>query len=273
MDYKITLTHFFTILNKWKSISLVFLFTYLLLFTGRVQAQSIDADSDLPRLHVCSDYQEFTVKIKKGSQACPNGKLKIELPDGFKLEPNSIKIEGTLATVTNQTDKSVTANINIPAGPQTETLTITYRVKALCDIIGVKTEKSVNYTLSGCSGASATATSEAINVDFAVLKISVSPTSVTVNPGDEVERTITILNQGLGEITQFNFDRILGNGLTHVSYDYTNLTALGWSVSNNNGQLSFTGTSSLKLQSGKSIVFKEKIKAPLCGVQLTPTEY
>ena len=273
MNYKTTLMKITAILRKWNPVSLLVLFSFLLLSTNHVQAQTLITDSDTPRLNVCSDYQQFTVKIAKASQACPNGKLKIELPDGFKLEHNSIKIDGSSASVISQTDKVGTVNIVIPAGPQTELLTITYNVKALCDIIGDNSEKVVNYTLTDCSGGKKTGTSEAINIEYAVLRINVSPASVTVNPGNEIERSITILNQGLGEISQFNLERILGNGLTHVSYDYSNLTALGWNISNNNGQLVFNGASGLKLKSGQSIVFKEKVKTALCGSQLTPTEY
>src|SRR5690606_14095068 len=82
-------------------------------------------------------------------------------------------------------------------------------------------------------------------------------------------RTITIKNQGNGEIFQFTLDRILGNGLSHVSYNYTSLTTAGWVIDDSNpNQLIFSGMS---LKSGESITFKEKVKIEDCS--LTPTDY
>jgi gliding motility-associated-like protein len=270
MDYKTTLMHFFTILGKWKSAMLIFLFSFLLLSAKDTQGQTLKTDSSVPVLDVCAESQQFAVRIAKGSQDCPNGELKIELPSGFELEAGSINIDGTPATITEQTGPMATMDINIPSGSSSQEIEITFKAKALCNIIGSSTgDPVVTYTLSGCTNGVQTGTSDAINIRYAVLRVNIAPNPITGNIGNEPERTITIKNQGNGEIFQFTLDRILGNGLSHVSYNYTSLTTAGWVIDDSNpDRLIFSGMS---LKSGESITFKEKVKIEDCS--LTPTDY
>lgn len=268
MDKKITLTNFLRIIKKGNSSTLL-LVIFFLLFGLQAQAQTLQTYSNVPVLDVCNDYEQFTLRIAKGSQACSNGELVIALPNGFELEAGSVNVDGTPATVTAQTEQSATVNINIPAGPASEEIEVTFNAKALCNIIGSATDSMVTYTLNGCNGSAQTGTSETINIRYAVLRVSVTPDPIVGNLNDQPERTITIRNQGNGEISEFTLDRTLGGGLSHISYDYANLTALGWIVdASNPNQIHFSGVS---LKTGESVTLKEKVQIDNCA--LTATNY
>src|SRR5690606_32774653 len=133
--------------------------------------QTLKTDSSVPVLDVCADYQQFTLRIAKGSQPCLSGELKIELQSGFELQTNSVMVDGTPATVTGQTGQEVTVSVNIPAGPASEEIDVTFKAKALCNIIGSATDSMVTYTLNGCNGSAQTGTSETINIRYAVLRV------------------------------------------------------------------------------------------------------
>src|SRR5690606_9465203 len=131
-------------------------------------------------LDVCAESQQFAVRIAKGSQDCPNGELKIELPSGFELEAGSINIDGTPATITEQTGPMATMDINIPSGSSSQEIEITFKAKALCSIIGSSTgDPVVTYTLSGCTNGVQTGTSDAINIRYAVLRVNIAPNPIT----------------------------------------------------------------------------------------------
>jgi len=272
MDYKTTLIHYFSILRMKGNTCLLFLFSFVLLTLSHAQAQTLKTDSNVPVLDVCSDYKQFTVRIAKGSQPCPNGMLKIDVPQGFELQQSSVMIDGNAASIASQAGQAVTVNVVIPAGPPSQEIEVTFNIRALCDIIGSATDSFITYTLTGCSTSPQTGISEAINFRYAVLRISVVPDPVSGNIGDEIERTVTVSNQGNGALSDFILDRNLGGGLSHVSYDFTSAVAAGWNVdaSDING-LVFSGGTNLKLQSGASISFKEKVKIESCA--LMPTSY
>src|SRR5690606_25845543 len=268
MDKKIILTNFLRKIKKGNSSTLL-LAIFILLFGLQAQAQTLQTDSNVPVLDVCNDYEQFTLRIAKGSQACSNGELVIALPNGFELEAGSVNVDGTPATVIGQTGQEVTVSVNIPAGPASEEIEVTFNAKALCNIIGSATDSMVTYTLNGCNGSAQTGTSETINIRYAVLRVSVTPDPIVGNLNDQPERTITIRNQGNGEISEFTLDRTLGGGLSHISYDYANLTALGWIVdASNPNQIHFSGVS---LKTGESVTLKEKVQIDNCA--LTATNY
>lgn len=226
----------------------------------------------MPVLDVCSDYQQFTVKVIGATAECTNAIFKIEIPKGFELEAGSVKIDGTTHDTQDTDDNGVTtvelSGLTIPAGANNE-LSITYNVKALCGIIGSLADSVVNYTLTGCNQEEKKASSETINIRYGVLRMNVSPDPIIGNIGDEVTRTITIKNQGNGAVSEFILDRKLGDGLSHVSYDYPSLTAAGWDVDETGpNELIFTGGS---LKTGEELTFTEKVKITNCA--LSPTEY
>ncbi|KAA5531706.1 HYR-like domain-containing protein, partial [Paenimyroides baculatum] len=273
MNCKTTFMQFAAVVKNCRMLLLAMLFSFLLLQTGHLQAQTLVTDSAVPVLDVCSDYQQFTVKIGRGSTACPNGKLKIELPTGFELESGSVKVGGVPATVSGQTTQEVTVDVNIPSGPASQEIEVTYNAKALCSAISSTiTDPSVSYTLQGCTGVIVPKSSETINIRYAVLRIDVTPNPIIGNINDVVERTISIRNQGNGELPVFTFERILGGGLSQVSYDYSSLTSLGWVVTVSGNQLIFSGANAnLKFKSGETLSFKEKVQIVSCA--LTPTNY
>lgn len=271
MNYKITLKHFLAIFRRRVPIPMVALFSFMLLLVTNASAQTLKTDSNVPLLSVCGDYQQLTVRIAKGSRACSQGKLKIEIPTGFELQLGSVKANGNTVSVTGETVAGSTVTLpNITAGPSSEEMVVTFKVKALCSVIGTSLapdQQVVSYTFSGCTTNPQTGTSEIINIDYAVLRVSVSPASSTGVVGAEIVRTITIRNQGNGGISNLVLERLLGNGLSAVSYDFS--TASGWTVDQTNpNKITFSGSN---LDTGGTITFKEKVKITSCG--LTPTIY
>src|SRR5690606_24443250 len=91
------------------------------------------------------------------------------------------------------------------------------------------------------------------------------------NLNETVERTITVLNQGNGSIPVFNIDRALGNGLSHVEYDFTDAEDAGWTINQTDSDhLIFTSTDG-GLTTGTTLTFTEKVMVNNCA--LTPTDY
>ncbi|MBW3518360.1 gliding motility-associated C-terminal domain-containing protein [Flavobacterium sp. NKUCC04_CG] len=271
MNYKITLIQLFAIFRNRTSIPMAILFSFMLLIVTSASAQTLKTDSNIPLLSVCGDYQQLTVRIAKGSRACSQGKLKIEIPVGFELQLGSVKANGNTVTVTGETNQGTTVTLpNITAGPSSEEMVITYNVKALCSVIGSivpADQQVVSYVFSGCTTNPQSGTSEIINIDFAVLRVTVNPAVSSGNVGDEISRTVTIRNQGNGAISTVVLERILGGGLNHVSYDFS--SALGWTAdATNPNKITFSGSS---LDTGGTISFKEKVKINSCS--LTPTIY
>ncbi|MCP1996378.1 gliding motility-associated C-terminal domain-containing protein [Flavobacterium sp. HSC-61S13] len=271
MNYKITLMRFFAIFRNRVPIPMVALFSFMLLLVTSATAQTLKTDSNVPLLSVCGDYQQLTVRIGKGSRACNQGKLKIEIPAGFELQTGSVKANGNTVTVSGETGQGVTANLpSLTAGPSSEEMVITYNVKALCSVIGsavAPEQQVVSYTFSGCTTNPQSGTSEIINIDYAILRVSINPAVSSGKVGDEIMRTVTIRNQGNGAISTLVLERLLGNGLSHVSYETA--SALGWTVdATNPNKITFSGSS---LGTGGTISFKEKVKINSCS--LTPTIY
>ncbi|WP_430614524.1 gliding motility-associated C-terminal domain-containing protein [Flavobacterium sp. JP2137] len=271
MNYKITLMHFLAIFRRRVPIPMAILFSLLLLVVSGANAQTLKTDSNVPLLSVCEGYQQFTVRIAKGSRACTQGKLKLEIPVGFELQPGSVKANGNTVTVSAETVQGTTVSLpNLTAGPSSEEMVVTFNVKALCSVIGSiipADQQVVKYTFSGCTVNPQIGTSEIINIEYAVLRVWVSPAVSSGYMGDEVVRTITLINQGNGPISTLVFERDLGNGLMHNSYDFS--SALGWDVNvSNPGKVIFSGAT---LDSGATITFKEKVTINSCT--LSATEY
>lgn len=270
MDYKTTLTHVFSILRNRSNLWILFLVALLSMTTAQIQAQTLKTGSQLVTLDACSEAKEFSVKIAKGSKECSDGILKIEIPNGFELIIGSVKVDGVSAVMNNETVNGGIIKLPIiAAGSMTDEITITFYVKALCEVIGIPADGNViEYTFSGCgNNVPQTGSSETINIRYAVLRVSVSPNPILGVIGDEIERTVTIINQGNGDISNLQLDRLLGSGLSHIGYDFS--TVVGWTVdSANSNNISF---SSNTLKSGQSITFKEKVRIEACA--LTPSEY
>ncbi|SFJ69121.1 gliding motility-associated C-terminal domain-containing protein [Myroides guanonis] len=266
MSYKTTLNYVFSNLRKNRMALLLFFTSLFSLVAFQSQAQTLITGSQLVGLDACADYKEFSVKIGKGATECTNGTLNFVIPPGFALDTNTVKVDGNNAVM-----NSVTVNggeIKLPtitAGSITEEMVITFKVKALCEVIGKPADGNViQYTFSGC-GVDQPDTSEAINVIHAVLRVSVSPSPILGNVGDEVERTITIINQGAGAISEIYLARILGDGLEHLTYGVVD----GWAVdTSDSNKLVFTGNT---LKSGGTISFTEKVNIVAC--ELSATDY
>src|SRR5690606_18644477 len=221
----------------------------------------------------CGDYEEFTLRIGYGANPCPNASLEIVMPDYILYEVGSAKLGGVPLTDSGANESGATVTFPIPAGTISEELVITFNAKATCEAIAtanlpIDQRPAVTYNLSGCGAATLTGDSEAINVRFAVLNLTISPLAAQGVVGDSFTRTITLQNSGNGYINEFTIERDLGDDLTLVSSDLPG-TVDGWTVTETTpGTYVFTGST---LVAGATVSFDETVEMTACGN--TNTEY
>ena len=236
----------------------LFMLMTLGLFTTSLYAQTLKTNDNLPTLDACYKAEEFTVRIQKGSTACPDGQLKFTMPAGIEYQLGSAKLDGNPIADLDASITGTTLKMAIPAGPNTEELVITYMAKANCDAIASSGGLEVAYILSGC-GPEQTGESNVINIDYAVLKVEVTPSITEGLIGDLIQRTIKVSNAGNGGIQGFTLPVTYGAGLERVSGGDSG----DWSFDNTTNTYTYLGT----LASGNtlsSISFVEVIKVLAC---------
>ncbi|MEJ5053770.1 T9SS type B sorting domain-containing protein [Sphingobacterium sp. MYb382] len=238
--------------------------TFMVFNPSQLQAQTLNVNDDVPRLSACSDAQEFTVRIDKGQAACPNGQLVIHVPAGLEYVAGSAKVDGLTVAEANVSLTGASIAVNVPAGPRTESVKITFQARAKCESLSSPSGLAIAYTLNGCNGVQ-NGTSNAITILSAVLQVSVTPDLAEGILGDEIVRTITVKNNGNGTITGFTVPATHGNGLQRISGGETN----GWTYDPAQQVYRYNGT----LQSGaigSSVSFVERVKILSCD-NLTST--
>src|SRR5690606_5148726 len=139
--------------------------------------------------------------------------------------------------------------------------------KATCEVIAtanlpIDQRPAVTYNLSGCGAATLTGDSEAINIRFAVLNLTINPLATQGVVGDSFTRTVTLQNSGNGYINEFTIERDLGDDLTLVSSDLP-ATVDGWTVTETTpGTYVFSGNT---LAAGATVSFDETVEMTSCG--------
>jgi len=236
-------------------------------------AQALKTDGAVPTLDACGTAGTFTVTIAKGANACGAGTLQIALPaTGFEYIAGSAKIGGTALAETNVTTAGATLTLPlIAAGPAAELVTITYQAKATCEAIPMATlpdeqKPTVTYTLNGCSDTPQTGQSDIINVNFAVLKVEVTPNASQGVIGSSITRTIKVTNNGNGSINSFTLERTLGASLAVTSVVHPT----GWTVTTNNpNTYTYTGAT---LAPGAVATLTETVQINSCTALQTTFE-
>lgn len=251
--------------------ALLFFTSFFSLCTMQTQAQTLKTDHNVPALSACGDYEEFQLSIGSGAAAC-TATLEIVMPEHFLYEVGSAKIDGVTADERDATEAGASISLNIPAGTPEKELVITFNAKATCEAIGTvdlptNQRPAVAYTLNGCGAASLTGESEAINIAFAVLNLTITPEATQGVIGDEFTRTIEVRNSGNGYVKEFTVTSALGADLELVSH--TASSVANWIVdASNPGVYVF---SDFTLNFGETISFTETVKMKACGD--TNTEY
>src|SRR5690606_20069202 len=248
-----------------RTISLL-MYVFIFMFSGLMHAQTLKTDNDVPALSACGDYEEFTLRIGYGVNPCPNASLEIVMPDYILYEVGSAKLGGVPLTESGATEAGATVIFPIPSGTISEELVITFNAKATCEAIAtanlpIDQRPAVTYNLSGCGAATLTGDSEAINIRFAVLNLTINPLATQGVVGDSFTRTVTLQNSGNGYINEFTIVSDPGDDLTVTST--MPATVDGWTVTETTpGTYVFSGST---LAPGATVSFDETVEMTSCG--------
>ncbi|MFD2553611.1 hypothetical protein ACFSQW_04360, partial [Sphingobacterium tabacisoli] len=243
----------------------------MLAVVGTLQAQQgrINADLAVPNLEVENGAKTLKVRINKTNDECAEGKLSIKLPSGFKYVKKSVKIDGQ-ALVSPAVETINTDGVTIPVAISSGTsgyVEVTYDVEALCPALKVNvTDRFASYTLKGC-GADATAKGNIINLQYAVLNISVTPNLTMGLVGQELTRTITIKNSGTGGLPAFRIPVKYGNGIIRLQEGQATLP-IGLTFNENDNTYSYVGN----FVAGSTLTFTEKVAINNCEGLLSTYE-
>jgi gliding motility-associated-like protein/uncharacterized repeat protein (TIGR01451 family) len=252
---------------------LFFLLSFLAFSPNKLVAQALKTDGAVPTLDACGASGTFTVIIAKGATACNAGTLQIALPStGFEYVAGSAKIGATSLAETNVTTTGATLTLPaISAGAATDLVTITYQARATCEAIPMATlpdeqKPTVAYTLNGCTATAQTGQSDIININFAVLKVEVTPNASQGVIGSIITRTIKVTNNGNGSVNSFTIARTLGASLSVTSVTQP----VGWTVdASNPNKYIYTGAT---LAPGASVLLTETVQINACAEMQTTFE-
>ncbi|MFN0201801.1 MAG: hypothetical protein ACKVTZ_09785 [Bacteroidia bacterium] len=234
-----------------------------------VQAQiTFTSTTPLPTnpLDVCGDAGTFTVSLQNVGTAATNGNLEIDLPLGIRLEGStaSYTLSGGGSGTLNNTGNDEAPSFTLPSIPVSQTLTLTYLLKADCRRINEPVNVNT-FTYTPSSGAVQTAFSNGYNIRYAALTIlSIANDYHSGAPNTTFTRTINIVNGGFGRVQSISIDETNTNGVTIQSVTDGVITA-GAGTSNATITISnFTGigNNDTYFDENEQISFTETILIP-----------
>lgn len=251
---------------------LLFIFA-LVCYQCSGQGNIITINSNLPaQMTICGTPTVFTITIYNPSPfTVTTDTLKLTLPTGMVYQTGSITGTGVSELNISVPNKPVflLPNINSLA----PALSITFSAAANCSIIpyiagGGVVENSirVNYTANNLKNYD-TYTTPTYIVKQPLLGITnVSNQSYSGNVGDTYTRCITITNSGLGELAQFTFTDVHGNGIL-----VNNINAGTWvnsgtteTVTFNASHFSSIGNNNGLFEQGETITLCETVQVLNC---------
>ncbi|ERJ60928.1 T9SS C-terminal target domain-containing protein [Sphingobacterium paucimobilis] len=246
----------------------------MLTVVGTLQAQSgrINADLAAPNLEVENGAKTFRVRINKTATECTDGSLNIKLPSGFKYVSGTAKVGGANPSseeVSND-NNAVTIPLGIIPADASGYVEVSFDVEALCGALSLKVEdRFVTYTLKGCGAPTegVKANGNIINLQFAVLNISVTPNLTMGLVGQELTRTITVKNSGTGGLPAFKLPVNYGNGIIR-SQEGQEALPTGLTFNENDNTYSYNGN----FVAGSTLTFTEKVTINNCEGLLSTYE-
>ncbi|WP_211285301.1 T9SS type B sorting domain-containing protein, partial [Capnocytophaga canimorsus] len=221
-------------------------------------------ETDPPQPSVCGDAGEYVVELILGNTASNDATLEITLPNDFEYEDGSIQANVGSATFQSRSGNKVILKLNVPATSTTSPkMSIRFRARTLCGAIATTvqgaTKPKILYRLIGV-GTEQIKSSKDINVLYAALQTSITPSAVNLPSGEQVERTIDLRNGGNGTIKSFRIKTTLGAGLQIVSSDTS--PATDWTVSDDGaGTYEFSGG---VLAPGQTVSIKQTVRLQGC---------
>ncbi|WP_164122210.1 gliding motility-associated C-terminal domain-containing protein [Sphingobacterium sp. xlx-130] len=265
----------------------------LFLGLGQLSAQvtgpPIKVDLDIPALSVCGDYETVKLQVLSTTVKQTGATLKIALPAGFQLALPADQTKTVQATfnsmATGTAVPGALTGLTATGPPQAREVTVTlpeleatpagqanpdfleieFKVQALCEAINTSGNvASVAYTLINNTG-NFPAESEALNVIFGVLHVSVVSSTLSGVKGDVITRTITIRNDGNGTVNTFKLERTLGAGLSVVSTDANAENSVWIEETAGSGVYVYRGAA---IPNGQKVTFTEKVRIEDCDISL-----
>lgn len=242
------------------------------------QAQlSIKSTSDA-EIMVCQDPGQYKIVAVNNSSSTVSGvEIAVDLPLGIAYVMNSFSEE----TGKNLLQKN-TSNLNIPTFRCNnieigDSLVFMIKVRALMESVDHQEAGNVfrNKVALSYDGGSANHTSAAYNILFPALNIiNINPTSKTVISGENVTRTIKIVNAGYGKTDQISLHRnnsIAGTLLINSSHG--TIENNGALINISGVDFSLLGNGDNFFDSGETIELTETILASGCDANTVTTTY
>ncbi|MES2591148.1 MAG: PKD domain-containing protein [Bacteroidota bacterium] len=195
----------------------VFAFAYCQCWS---QGNVITINSNLPaQMTICGAPTVFTITIYNPSPfTVTNDTLKLTLPTGMVYQPGSVTGTGVTELNISIPNKPVFLLPNIVS--LAPALNITFSAAVTCNIIPyiagggvVENNIRVNYTANNIQNYDSYTTPTYIVKQPVLAITNVSNQSYSGSVGDTYTRCITITNSGVGELTQFTFTDVHGNGI------------------------------------------------------------
>lgn len=221
---------------------------------------------------VCGAPKVFTVSLYNPSPFnVTNDTLRLTLPPGIVYQQGSVT--GAGVSEFNTTNPNAPVFVLPAIVSQSPALVINYTVSANCDVIPylngggvVENNIAVNYTANGLQGQDSHTT-----LTYTIKQPVLSITNVTNQTysgsiGNIFTRCVTVTNNGLGELSQFTFTDVHGNGIV-----INNVVGGVWAHSGTTETVTFTGTHFAAIgnnnnvfEQGESITFCETVQINSC---------
>ncbi|MFK7758197.1 MAG: FG-GAP-like repeat-containing protein [Flavobacteriales bacterium] len=243
----------------------------ILLLPISLNAQ-VQIETEVPNeLEICGSYEQVELKLKnEGNAQETDGFLMLSLPSGFYVEESNI----TGASV-SANDGNGLIQLELPLMQAGDSLLVLFDITAEVSTISAQQNGDVFRITADYESSfnSASHLSEAINVLFPALNIlSVTPSSQTAVTGEEVQRSINIINAGYGKtdaLQLFLSDNAEGLMLTET--DLGVLSAEQDMISLSSADFMGVGNGDGYLDSGETITIEQTLQLSGCNAQTITT--
>jgi len=250
-----------------KYLFIIFVFLY---YQSWSQGNIVSISTTVPsQFSICGAAKVFTITIYNPSPfLLTNDTLKLTMPTGVVYQIGSIT--GATELYTSVPNQPVFLLSTIPT---LSTLNITFSATVGCDIIqytsgggAIENKIRVDYTANNIHNYDTYTSPYTIrqpNLSIA----SVTNQSYSGNIGDVFTRCITIVNSGLGELSQVIFTDIHGNGIqvNNVSTGVWVNSGNTETITLNAAQFNTIGNNNGLFEQGESITICETVKVLSCA--------
>lgn len=248
---------------------LLFIFTFVY-FHCWSQGNMITINSTVPaQMTICGTAKVFTITIYNPSPfLLTNDTLKLTMPSGIAYQIGSVA--GATELYTSIPNSPV---FLLPSIPNLTTINISFSAIANCDVMAyisgggiIENNIRVNYTGNNTPNYDEQTTTAYIVRQPSLSITTVTNQSYTGNIGDVFTRCITIVNGGLGELSQFTLTDVHGSGIqiTGVNNGVLTNSGLTETIVLNGINFSSIGNGNNLFENGESITICETVHVLNC---------